>query len=440
MTGNVYKIWHDSTCFFGLTLLLYGNIIKICQKINKQRRRLQMTNQNKVVKGTGFVFIITYLAYTSIYISRLNLSIATPGLTEQGIMTASQIGMLGSIFSVVFSIGRLLNGTLNDKILPWIMLCTGLAAVGASNIFSGIFMSFAVMAVLWGINAYAQSMLWGSVLRVMSSVYDPDKASKRTAIMVSSVAVGNLLGILVNTWIIDLTGDIKYAFIIPGFLNLVMCPLTFFALKKVPFEPAKGKRSILPISLLKDKSIRTMIIPAFCHGIMKDNISLWMAAYFVTCFSIDLKESSWFLLFIPAIGLLGRMCYSFVYRFCGKDENKVSFFGFIVCGLSAAILILPIKHQIISMICLGVIYAAVSIINTSILSIYPLSFAKSGNIATVSGLMDFGVYFAAGVGSAIYGIIIEKMPVNGYGIMFISWIVLSLVSLFFLPTKKKKRI
>ena len=200
-----------------------------------------MQKQKSHGMGTGFIFIITYLAYTSIYISRLNLSIATTELTASGIMNEAEIGLLGSIFSVVFAIGRLLNGVLNDKLTPWIMLCTGLAAVGLSNIVSGIFMSFAVMAVLWGINAYAQSMLWGSVLRAMSSVYDPDKASKRTAIMVSSVAVGNLLGILVNTWIISITGKIEMAFIIPGALNLIMCPLTFIALKKIPFEPI-GKR------------------------------------------------------------------------------------------------------------------------------------------------------------------------------------------------------
>ena len=99
-----------------------------------------MQKQKSHGMGTGFIFIITYLAYTSIYISRLNLSIATPELTASGIMNEAEIGLLGSIFSVVFAIGRLLNGVLNDKLTPWIMLCTGLAAVGLSNIVSGIFL------------------------------------------------------------------------------------------------------------------------------------------------------------------------------------------------------------------------------------------------------------------------------------------------------------
>ena len=54
---------------------------------------LKMFIKNAPYKKTGLVFIITYLAYTSIYISRLNLSIASPELSGQGILTAAQIGL-----------------------------------------------------------------------------------------------------------------------------------------------------------------------------------------------------------------------------------------------------------------------------------------------------------------------------------------------------------
>ena len=384
---------------------------------------------------TATVFAVTYLAYACIYIARLNLSIAAPALTASGAMNEAQIGLLGSIFSVVFAIGRLLNGVLNDKLAPWIMLCSGLAAVGCANLMSGVFLSFAAMAVLWGVNAYAQSMMWGSVLRTVTAVYPAEKAGKRTAAMVSSVAVGNLLGILLNTWVIDVTGRLEMAFILPGGLSLLMCPIAFAVLRRIPFEGAKERRSVLPWYLLKDKSVRRMLVPAFCHGVMKDNISLWMAAFFVTSFGIDLKNSSWFLLFIPALGLVGRVGYSAVYRLCGEDQNKVSTVGFILCTLFAAVLCLPFQHPVLAMLCLGVLYAAVSLINTSVLSIYPLSFASSGLVATVSGFMDFGVYLAAGIGSAVYGAVIAHV---GYGAMFASWVALSLLSIFFLSLKKKQ--
>lgn len=76
-------------------------------------------------------------------------------------------------------------------------------------------------------------------------------------------------------------------------------------------------------------------------------------------------------------------------------------------------------------------------INTSILSIYPLHFLKTGNVASVSGVMDFATYLGAGVSGVIYGAVIESF---GYTPMFVSWAVVSVVSIIMITninTEKK---
>lgn len=59
------------------------------------------------------------------------------------------------------------------------------------------------------------------------------------------------------------------------------------------------------------------------------------------------------------------------------------------------------------------------------LSIYPMRFTDTGNISSVSGLMDFSTYGGAGISSWIYGMIIKA---HGYSPMFISWTIISLIS------------
>ncbi len=54
------------------------------------------------------VFLILFLAYTSIYIERLNLSMANPSLIEEQRLDAAQIGFLGSAFSTIYALGRLI--------------------------------------------------------------------------------------------------------------------------------------------------------------------------------------------------------------------------------------------------------------------------------------------------------------------------------------------
>ena len=86
------------------------------------------------------------------------------------------------------------------------------------------------------------------------------------------------------------------------------------------------------------------------------------------------------------------------------------------------------------MIALSCIYASVSLINTSFLSVFPVSFAKNGNVASVSGIMDFSTYLGAGIGSLSYGFLIEHF---GFSSMFVSWVFISVISLFSLKNLKK---
>ena len=382
-----------------------------------------------MIKTKKLIFIITYIAYTAIYIARVNLSIAGPGLRELEIINEAQLGFLAGIFSTVYSVGRLLNGGLSDKKAPWVMLTTGLLVSSAANIFIGFLPPYIGIFLLWTTNAYAQSMLWSSVLCVVSALYEKKEAKKKTSLMVTSVAMGNILGIIINTFFISAFG-VRFAFIVPGILTLVLGFLVCIATKeiKAPAQTAE-KKHISIGKLLGDRELLGMIVPAMMHGVMKENVTVWMAIYIFDKFMVDLKDSSFYILLIPVIGFVGRMMYSFVYKICGEKENTVSVIGFAGCIIASILLFVPGIGMSVAVVALGVIYAAASMINTSMLSIYPMRFVKTGNVASVSGIMDFVTYFAAGVASGIYGVVIKNF---GYSPMFISWIVISLISIILL--------
>ena len=371
------------------------------------------------------LFFICYIAYTSIYIARLNLSMASPGLIEDAILTTRNIGLLGSMFSVIYAAGRLFNGYLSDKIRPCIMISAGLFLVAAGNLGFGLFPPYCMIVFLWGINAYAQSMLWSSVLCIVSAVYDGARAKAATSWMVTSVATGNILGILINTYLISHFG-LQYAFVVPGGFALICCVAALLTTRHIAPKADPARSHISMKSLLGLPQIRTMLIPAMLHGTMKDNISLWMAVYFVDTFSIDLKQSAYYILLIPIVGLLGRVAFPPLYRAMKENEYKVSMLAFLCCIIFALPLVLHCAAPLISVLCLSGIYAAVSVINTAFLSIYPLHFRHTGNIASVSGIMDFATYLGGGISAFFYGILISHM---GYTPMFLSWIILSVCSI-----------
>lgn len=374
----------------------------------------------------NLIFLIVYLAYTSIYISRVNLSQAGPELINLGIIDTAQLGLLGSVFSTLYSFGRLFNGSLSDKTPPWVMISTGLALAGVSNVAISFLPPYIAIFMLWMLNSFAQSMLWSSVLCVVSSIYDQKIAKRRTSVMVTSVATGNILGIIISTFVITKFG-VGYAFLVPGGITLILATAVLLTARKIPAPVTKQvKKHKSMIQLLKNPQLVLMLIPALFHGVMKENVTLWMTVFVVKIYVVDLSESAYFVFFIPVIAFVGRTAYSLVYRILKEDENTVSVLGFCLCIVCSAVLCLGKTNIVVSVLMLSLVYAAASMINTSMLSIYPMNFLKSGNVASVSGIMDFATYLGAGISALVYGVVIDKF---GFLPMFISWIAISVISI-----------
>lgn len=385
---------------------------------------------------TNSIFFICYIAYTCIYVARLNLSMASPAMRDAGILTAAQLGFIGSAFSVVYSCGRLFNGMLGDRLAPKLLIVTGLVLTAAANLLIGILPPYILILCLWCVNAFGQSMLWSAMLRTMTSIYGKAQAGKKVPVLVSSVSAGNILGILLGGQLVTWFG-IRAAFWIPGVMTAVMGALTAWIIP--PAADSGSQKKPFPLrALLGNRQIRTILLPAMFHGAMKDTISLFMAVYFLDTFGVDLASSAWYVLLIPTVGLAGRLVYPAFYRVLKQREHFLSLICFVACAGIAGFLCIPQSSPLPAAIALGLIYALVSMINTSILSMFPLRFAKEDLVASVSGITDFATYLGASIASAIYGILIEG---GGYSYMFGSWVVISLLSILLLlklhPLKKE---
>ena len=154
------------------------------------------------------------------------------------------------------------------------MIATGLFIAGAANICIGFFPPFAGIFILWATNAYAQSMLWSSVLCIVSAMYCEKEAKKKTSAMITSVATGNILGIVINTFIIVHFGA-RFAFIIPGMITIILGAAVICCAGNIEHTSnSDEKQHIGFLELLKNREILTMSIPAMFHGVMKENISL----------------------------------------------------------------------------------------------------------------------------------------------------------------------
>lgn len=377
-------------------------------------------------KRSTFIFIACYLAYSTIYMCRVNLTMASPGMMEAGMLNAAQLGLLGSLFSVFYACGRLyFGGTLSDSTAPYKIVCCGLLLVAVSNLFFSLFPPFMGLLILWCANALSQSMIWSSLIAVLPEIYDERQVARLTPILITSSSFGQIVGILLAAGLIGGLG-LHWAFIVPGFLTLLAAGTMLVLIRKVPAQAeGKAQKHLALGALLRNRELQSLVLPSAFHGAMKDSISLWMAVFLLNRYGVNIKESAGYVLLIPAAGLIVRFFYRPAYRLCRERELVVAYVCFLLCGAASVVLFFANLPMFAAVVALCVIFAAVSLINVSVIGMFPLRFAASGNTGSVSGIIDFCSYLGTGAFSVLYGSLVDNF---GFFPMFLSWLIFSLIS------------
>lgn len=375
------------------------------------------------------VFSAGYLAYSSIYVVRLNFSAAATLLEKSDILNKAQIGLIGSVFSLVYALAKIPNGYIGDYFSVKKVIICGLMIAGFSNLLIGIFPDFVSIVIFWGLNAYGQSMLWGPLLRVFSENYEEKRLKKISQILVSSVAVGSIVGLMLASLCVSFE-SVAACFLIPGAITLIMAVVIKLFFIDAPGQKKSKTDSMIQATknVFREARFRWIIFPTVSHGIIKDNINVWLAVYFVDTYGINLKAIAGYIFVVPVFGFIGRLLYLPLYRMI-KNEYAISILAFGFCSLATAVLCMKDIPAFLSMVCLGLISALVSMINTHLLSAFPADFPGHNNISFVASIMDVLTYGGAGIGSLCFGILIQSF---GYKSMFLVWIGISVISIWFL--------
>lgn len=366
---------------------------------------------------------ICFFAYACIYTGRMNLSIATPLLQNDGILDKIDIGILGSAFFGVYAFGRIINGYSGDKLSPHLLMSISLFGAGLCNIFVSIMSKFTWMLLLWAANGFFQSILWGPTLKTVALTYrENDKKTKAIMILSSSVGIGSILAIGIAT--LNANINVQMIFLIPGIIMLCMGIIVwlFLSVEKQPDEPN------IPLCLrkmLKSSNLFNILIPAAIHGMIKDNLILWVPLLFIEMYDLNVASAAIYIFMMPIATLFGRLLFPFFYKAFKQRELSVASFSFLLCTVSLMPFVIWKPSLILATILLILVASLTSMINASFLSIYPLHFQKSDQISTVSGIIDFATYAGSAIGSAIFGIIVYSL---GYSSMIFVWVLLCFIS------------
>ena len=109
-------------------------------------------------------------SYSLYYVCRMTLSVVKQPLIDGGVLTAGQLGLIGSALLFVYALGKFTNGFIADYCNIRRFMAVGLFISAIVNLVMGAFGLFSSLAgigsavifvaffLLWGINGWVQSI------------------------------------------------------------------------------------------------------------------------------------------------------------------------------------------------------------------------------------------------------------------------------------------
>ena len=387
-----------------------------------------------------FLFAICWMAYFTCYIGRLNFSSAMAAMIEEAVLTKTQAGTISMVYFFVYGSGQLLNGFLGDRIHPGRMIFGGLFLSMLCNLLMGVAGSFGAMAVVWGVNGYAQSMVWPPIIRIFARRLEEAVRLRYCVDIVSTQAAGTLAAYVLSAAVLAVSGW-RTVFWGAGLCLLAAAvvwavgyarierladsapPARTQVREKAADEKApapsveKGGRSF--VSLIGG-GLWLIILPVVVHGILKDGVTSWVPTYILETFQTSASLSVLVTTALPIVNLSGAYLARALYRKCAGNEVRASavFFGVSVAALSA-LWTAGSLSLILTVALLSVITASMMGVNTLFVNLRPLRYEKEGKVSSVSGFLNACAYLGTAVSTFSIGVMVEKL---GWGATVAGWL------------------
>lgn len=420
-------------------------------------------NKAEYKKFTGHAWLYLLLfsfLYCAHYCTRLNIGNAQVNMTE---FSSADIGILSSVLFWTYGVGHLVNGRLGEifGVRRFIILSVILSVI--ANVFMGLANSIWLMAIIWGVNGFVQSMAWSPGVSSLAAWWPGNKRGFATGFANAFSGFGQVAATLMVALAFTIfPGNWRSAFFIPSLLPIAFLVIYIIFAKASPKDIGlkdyeeedvkkaeheeemakivKEKGVLYPfLHLLSKPVFWVWIFVVFASGVARYGLVTWIPKYLKEVAGLGDIVSLLTSIVLPiGMGIGSLVVPALTDKFCPHNRLIAS----IVSGSISALCILgfvllkPVGFQLILMMVLlffagFFIYAINGTVWTYATDVGGRVFAS-----TAAGILDFAAYMGAAIQSIVYGFILNN---GSWNILFISVAVFcALIAVVSLVSSRKK--
>lgn len=381
----------------------------------------------------------TIVGYAAFYLVRQNYSMAMPGIMEEFGFSKVDIGWIATTFSIVYGIGKFINGYLSDRSDARYFMSIGLLLSGISCFFMSFGTSLVFLALLWGLNGWFQSMGWPACARLITHWFSPTELGSKWALWASSHQIGAVAIFGLGGFLIEHFGW-RSAFIVPSFLSIALAYFLFNRLRDTPkavglppVEEYKGDVAHVAhiyeerinfkeviTNVLTNKLVWYMAIANMCLYIPRMGIFFWAPTFLKEFKGVTLIIAGMQLVSFEIASLIGGLMAGWVSDkvFGGRRGPVGTFF---LIGLAVSLFTVwkippgyPILDTFMLMLA-GFLLNGPQVLN----GVATADFASKRAVGVATGVTGVCAYAGAAIAGVGIGMIVEQYGWDGGFMLFI---------------------
>ena len=390
-------------------------------------------------KSHAWRYLILFsVLYCFIYCTRLNLSNAGAVMMKELGWTKADFGILtGSLFWA-YGFGQLVNGRLSEIFGPAKFVVSSVILSVLANVLLPFQTSIVLMAIIWGLNGFFQSMAWTPGVAILTKWWPGSTRGFATGFAHAFSGFGQVAAILVVALAFKvLPGQgWRSAFLVPAAFPFVMLIIYLLFCKTSPrqigleeYVEDDPKRAVIEKEMKKLVATRGKFYPykyvlsngqfliwvaiAFITGLARYGLVTWIPLYFIDKFQIDVTAGLLGSMSLPVGMGVGTLVVPWLTdKWCPNDRlpavissaiiGALSIGGFLFCDPAVGWQMAFV--QLLLFIAGFCIYA----INGTAWA-YATDIGGRVFSGTSSGVLNFSAYMGAAAQSFVYGFLLNTI-------------------------------
>ncbi|MBR1698918.1 MAG: MFS transporter [Bacteroidales bacterium] len=403
------------------------------------------------------------VAYTLYYVCRMTLGVVKQPLIDGGVLTAGQLGIIGSAFYFVYAVGKFINGFIADYCNIRRFMAVGIGISALVNLLLGVLgllhgpmglgslLVLLTFAVLWGLNGWMQSMGSPPGTISLSRWYPLSRRGTMYSIFSSTPQLGKAVSMIMTGFIVAAVGW-QWGFLaaaVAGFIGLAVSLIFIADTPESEGLPSVQELSGEQVRPMDQKPTRELQRWVFRHPgiwviavstaflyITQHAVSDWGVLFLQKQKSFSLERATQIIGLAEIFGVAGNLCAGWLsdVAFRGNRVRPVVLSG-VLAVLSLAGFLFWGGDFAMNMAFVAVFSFAFSVVFCIVAGLMALDFVPRRATGAALGIVGISSYAAAGLQSMTSGFLIDGFASEGiydFGPVSIFWIVACLLA-FVLP-------